>query len=104
VNACGGKHIFITLLEDGTLDVQEEDECNYSFSVGTDHKSVLEWAEEDKIFPKKLKTGQQLEESPRYLTQGFVSVPKTACLQLLHIIRPNLNGDLKQYPFTYIEK
>jgi hypothetical protein len=45
-NVCEGKHIFITLLEDGTLDTQEEDEHNDSFSFRMDHGSILELPEE----------------------------------------------------------
>jgi hypothetical protein len=34
LNVCGGKHIFIIVLEDGTLDAQEEDGHNNSLSLG----------------------------------------------------------------------
>jgi hypothetical protein len=37
---------FVTLLEDRTLDVQEEDEYNSSFSLGMGHDSNVELAEE----------------------------------------------------------
>jgi hypothetical protein len=34
-------------MEDGTLDVQEENEDNNSFGLGTDHDSIFESAEEE---------------------------------------------------------
>jgi hypothetical protein len=46
VNVCNDKHISITLLEDGKLDVQEQDGHNNSFSLWTGHDSILESAEE----------------------------------------------------------
>jgi hypothetical protein len=42
-------HIFITLLEDGTLDVQEEGGHNISFILGTCHDSILGSAEEEDL-------------------------------------------------------
>jgi hypothetical protein len=33
LNDCRGKHIFIGLLVDGTLDVQDKDGCNNSISL-----------------------------------------------------------------------
>jgi hypothetical protein len=40
MNVCHKKHVFITLVEDETLDVQEEDGYN-SYSFGTGHDSTL---------------------------------------------------------------
>jgi hypothetical protein len=41
LNVCRRMHIFMTLLEDGILDVQEENEHNNSFSLGKGHDSVF---------------------------------------------------------------
>jgi hypothetical protein len=46
LNVCRAKRIFIALLEDETLDVQEEHGHN-SFSFGTDYDSIPDLAEED---------------------------------------------------------
>jgi hypothetical protein len=45
LNVCRDKHICITLLEDETLNVQEEDGHNNSFSLRKGHDSVLELSE-----------------------------------------------------------
>jgi hypothetical protein len=58
-NVCRGKHIFIVLLEDDTLDVQEERGHN-SFSFGTNHDSIPELAEEDCKAPLLQKILSQL--------------------------------------------
>jgi hypothetical protein len=42
-----GKQNFITLLEDGTMDVQEEDGHNNSFSHGRGRDTILKSAEEE---------------------------------------------------------
>jgi hypothetical protein len=43
LNICHGKHPFITLLEDWTLDVQEDEHNNY-LSLRMSHDSSLELA------------------------------------------------------------
>jgi hypothetical protein len=45
VNVFHDKHVFSTLLEDETLDVQEEDGHNNSFSFGAGHNSIPELAD-----------------------------------------------------------
>jgi hypothetical protein len=46
LNDCSCKHIFITILEDGTLEVGEEDGHTSSYSLRTGRHSVLELEEE----------------------------------------------------------
>jgi hypothetical protein len=46
LNVFCGKHIFITLLEGGTLDIQEWNRRNKFFSLGTGHELIFELAEE----------------------------------------------------------
>jgi hypothetical protein len=47
LNVCRGKHIFIILLEDGTMGIQEEDGHSISFSLGTGHDSIPELVVEE---------------------------------------------------------
>ena len=46
LNVFRGKHIFITLLEGGILDIQEWNRRNKLFSLGKGHELIFELAEE----------------------------------------------------------
>jgi hypothetical protein len=47
VKICHGNQIFITLLEDGTLDVQKDGGQSISCVLGADRDLNLEWVEEE---------------------------------------------------------
>jgi hypothetical protein len=53
MNVCHESHVVITLVEDGTLDVQEEDGHNNSCSFETGHDSALNFRRRERLMTSK---------------------------------------------------
>jgi hypothetical protein len=97
VNFCRDKHTLITLLEDGKLEVQEQDGHNNSLSVWTGHDSNLESSEE--VFVAET-SRVSYEVRPEFLYMIYLHNPSSRSMAL--VSTQPLRNEYQEYSWTIL--